>query len=144
TLSEERTRSLVHRAAQGLCEPWAFDPGERLRQGKVALLPGASADARDRSVGLRLGMRSSIGRYLRSRRTRGLDDGLRAEETVGFTLAIVAALRGQLLTVVERRGEPWGVQLMVSALRWQRGDGRAPAPDPVRTKSLHLRRHELI
>jgi hypothetical protein len=40
--------------------------GERLRQGKVALLPGASADARDRAVGLRLGMRSSIGRYLRS------------------------------------------------------------------------------
>ena len=36
------------------------------------------------------------------------------------------------------------MQLMVSALRWRRGDGRAPAPDPVRTKSLHLRRHELI
>ena len=144
TLSEERTRSLVHRAAQGLCEPWAFDPGERLRQGKVALLPGASADARDRSVGLRLGMRSSIGRYLRSRRTWGLDDDLRADETEALMLAIVEALRGHLLTVVERRGEPWGVQLMVNALRWQRGDGRAPAPDPVRTKSLHLRRHELI
>jgi hypothetical protein len=109
TLSEERTRSLTHRVAQGLCEPWTFDPGERLRQGKIALLPGASADARDRSVGLRLGMRSSIGRYLRSRRTWGIDDDLRADETEALLLAVIEALRGHLLTVVERRGEPWGV-----------------------------------
>jgi len=143
-LSEERTRSLAHRVAQGLCDPWTFDEGERLRQGKIALLPGASADARDRSVGLRLGVRSSIARYLRSRRTWAIDHDLRADDAETLVLAVVEALRGHLITVVERRGEPWGVQLMVSAMRWRRGDGRAPAPDPVRTKSLHLRRHELI
>ena len=43
-LTEERTRSLGHRVAQSLREPWTFDEGERLRLGKVALLPGATAD----------------------------------------------------------------------------------------------------
>lgn len=33
---------------------------------------------------------------------------------------------------------------MASAFRWRKGDGRAPAPDPVRTKSLHLRRGDWI
>jgi hypothetical protein len=54
-------------------------------------------------------MRSSIGRYLRSRRTWGIDDDLRADETEALLLAVIEALRGHLLTVVERRGEPWGV-----------------------------------
>ena len=143
-LTEERTRSLGHRVAQSLREPWTFDEGERLRLGKVALLPGATADPRDRSVGMRLGPRSSIGRYLRSRRTWAIDRDLRAEDAETLLLAIVEALRGHLLTVVERRGEPWGVQLMGNALRWRRGDGRAPPPDPVRTKSLHLRRQDLV
>jgi hypothetical protein len=35
-LSEERTRSLPLRVAQGICDPWTFDEGERLRQGKAA------------------------------------------------------------------------------------------------------------
>jgi hypothetical protein len=143
-LSEERTRSLAHRVAQTLREPRTFDEGERLRQSKVALLPGAAADARDRSVGLRLGVRSAIGRFLRSRRIWDIDDDLHAEEVEVLVRTIVAALRGHLLTVVERRGEPWGVQLMVGAMRWRQGDGLAPAPDPVRTRSIHLRRQELI
>ena len=93
TLSEERTRSLAHRVAQGLCEPWTFDPGERLRQGKVALLPGASADARDRS--------RAAPRHALEHRTLpalqadlGIDDDLRAEEAEALVLAVVEALRG--------------------------------------------------
>src|SRR5262249_3072091 len=47
-----------------------------------------------------------------------------------------------ILRTVERNGQPFGVQLMVSALRWRLGDGVPPPPDPVRGKSLHLRRED--
>jgi helicase-like protein/uncharacterized protein DUF1998 len=55
---------------------------------------------------------------------------------------IVAALRGHIIGIVERNGPPFGAQIMVSALRWRLGDGMPPPPDPVRGKSLHLRRED--
>jgi hypothetical protein len=88
-LTEERTRSLASRVAQTIRDPWAFDERERLRIGTVALLSGLQPDARDRRVVLRLSARSSIGRYLRSRRTWDLDHDLDSElwrrTTTGWT-----------------------------------------------------------
>jgi hypothetical protein len=142
-LTDERTRSLASRVAQTIREPWAFDERERLRNGSIALLPGVAPDTRDRRVMLRLSARSSIGRYLRSRRTWDLDrdlDSQAGEELVG---AIIAALRGHLLTVVSHRGADYGIQVKIGCLRWVRGNGMPPPPDPVRAKSLHLVRREL-
>ena len=102
-LSEERTRSLVQRVAQMLREPWTFEERERLRQGKVALLPGVSPDSGIGRLALRLGAASAIGRYLRSRRTWNLERDLSFEEVEQLVGSIVAALRGHLLTVVDRR-----------------------------------------
>ena len=105
-LTEERTRSLVKRVNASLREPWAFDEYERLRRGTVALLPGATPAHQDQSIALRLGARSAIGRYLRSRRTWELDDNLSAEDGEHLALSIVNALRGHILSVVERDGAP--------------------------------------
>jgi hypothetical protein len=142
-LTEERTRSLAARVAQTIRDPWAFDERERLRTGSVALLPGVEPDPRDRRIMLRLSARSAIGRYLRSRRTWDLDRDLDSEQGEALVGEIVAALRGHLLTVVSHRGADYGIQVKVGSLRWQGSDGAPPPPDPVRAKSLHLRRRDL-
>jgi hypothetical protein len=142
-LTEERTRSLAARVAQTIRDPWAFDERERLRTGSLALLPSIVPDARDRRVMLRLSARSAIGRYLRSRRTWDLDRDLDSQTGEALVGAIVGALRGHLLTVVTNRGADYGTQVKIGCLRWRRGDGMPPPPDPVRAKSLHLRRQEL-
>jgi hypothetical protein len=142
-LTEERTRSLAARVAQTIRDPWAFDERERLRTGTLALLPGMVPDTRDRRVMLRLSARSAIGRYLRSRRTWDLDRDLDSQTGEALVGAIVGALRGHLVTVVANRGADYGIQVKVGCLRWRRGDGMPPPPDPVRAKSLHLRRQEL-
>lgn len=142
-LTDEQTRSLAARVAQTIREPWALDERERLRIGALALLPGATAGTLDRRVALRLSARSSIGRYLRSRRTWDLDLDLDSTAGEALVAAIVNALRGQVLTVVQQAGTDYGVQLKVECLRWRRGDGLPPPPDPVRAKSLHLVRHDL-
>jgi hypothetical protein len=86
-----------------------------------------------------LSARSAIGRYLRSRRTWDLD----SQQGEALVSKIIGALRGHLLTVVSHRGADYGIQVKVGTLRWQRGDETPPPPDPVRAKSLHLRRREL-
>lgn len=79
-LDEDRTRSLKRRVNADLCNPWTFDEFESLRQQRLALLPGVAAQDRDRSVALRLGARSAIARYLRSRHTWGATNDLSAQE----------------------------------------------------------------
>jgi hypothetical protein len=142
TLTDDETRRLVQRANAVLREPWSFDEQERLRRGGIATLPQVTPTDRDRDVALRLGARSAIARYLRSRRTWNIDENLPTEEVENLIATVVAALRGHILRIVERNGQPFGVQIMVSALRWRLGDGKPPAPDPVRGKSLHLRRED--
>jgi hypothetical protein len=139
-LTDDETRRLVQRANAVLREP--FDEQERLRRGGIAALPQVTPTDRDRDVSLRLGPRSAIARYLRSRRTWGIDENLSAEEAEKLITIAVAALRGHILRIVERNGQPFGVQIMVSALRWRLGYGVPPPPDPVRGKSLHLRRED--
>jgi ATP-dependent helicase YprA (DUF1998 family) len=141
-LTDDETRRLVQRANAVLREPWSFDEQERLRRGGIATLPEVIPTERDRDVALRLGARSAIGRYLRSRRTWSVDENLPAEAVEELITTIIAALRGHVLRTVDRNGRAFGVQIMVSALRWRLGDGTPPPPDPVRGKSLHLRRED--
>src|SRR5271166_5670677 len=142
SLGEDETRRLVQRASATLRDPWSFDERERLRRGGVATLPSVIPTDRDREVVLRLGSRSSIARYLRSRRTWSIEENLSGPAVEDLIGSIVEALRGHVLRLVEKRGQPFGVQVMVSALRWRLGNGVPPPPDPVRGKSLHLRREE--
>ena len=140
-LEDEQRDSLVKRVNAQLREPWRLEVGDQLRGGTTALLPGGRAE-RDRAT-IGLGARSAIGRYLRSRRTWGLERDLPAETVEELVLGIVKRLRGHLLVAQLRGAELRGVRIAASALRWRRGDGRVPAPDPIRARSLHQRRLEL-
>lgn len=142
-LEENHTRSLVNRLSNDFREPWGLDERDRLRRGAVGLLPEVEQRRGDRNIAMRLGWRSAIGRYLRSRRTWNVDENLGAELTDELVRGIVEALRGQILTVHEVRGQPYSIQIMDTALIWQPGDGSPPGPDPVRGKSLHLVRDDL-
>ncbi|MBI3969731.1 MAG: DUF1998 domain-containing protein [Chloroflexi bacterium] len=143
-LRDDRAEQLVMRAGQWLRDPWSIDEHERLQRGAIALLPEEVAAGREENRSFGLGWRSTIGRYLRSRHTWGLDRDLSAEETDELAMKIVEALGGHLLTVMRHRGQDHGVQIKAAVLRWERGDGRAAGPDPVRTRALHLRRLERL
>ncbi len=143
-LTRDCIRQLALRTAQWLREPWAIDVHELLRRSSIALLPGVVADPQEDSDTIGLGWRSAIGRYLRSRHTWGIAANLGTDEVEELVHAIVAALRGHILTVTRRQGHDYGVQLMAGAMRWLPGDGAAPGPDPVRARALYLRRPELL
>ena len=127
-----------------LRDPWSIDEHETLRRGVVALLPNVTAARGDERLTIGLGFRSAVGRYLRSRHTWGILADLSAVHVEDLVQVIVGVLRGHILTVVRRQGDDYGVQIIAGALRWEKGDGRAPGPDPVRSRSLHLRRPERL
>ncbi|MBM4287361.1 MAG: DEAD/DEAH box helicase [Deltaproteobacteria bacterium] len=143
-LEEDHTRSLVNRANEWLREPWTFDKNERLRRGTVAILPQGPPNHRNDTASIRLGFRSAIGRYLRSRHTWGRDADLSGPEVEALILHIVSVLGGHIFSIITRNGVDYGIQIRAGALRWEQGDGKAPGPDPVRAKSLYLRREEHI
>lgn len=143
SLTEEATRKLASRASQWLRDPWRLEDRDRLRGQGVALLPGikpSQTEERHRGL-LRLGSRSAIAKYLRSSRTWNIENNLSAEDAENLVRGIVAALKGHLLSVVyEKSGQSRGVRLLAAGMRWAADDGNPAQPDPVRTKSLHLRR----
>ncbi len=143
-LMPDKTTRLRQRANQWLREPWSIDELEQLRRSAIALLPGVTATAREEAPTLGLGWRSAVGRYLRSHHTWDIEQDLTTSEVEDLVWAIMRKLRGHLLTVIQRAGEDYGVQLRAGTLRWERGDSRAPGPDPVRTRSLHTRRTEAL
>jgi ATP-dependent helicase YprA (DUF1998 family) len=145
-LRSDAIRQLAQRANQWLRNPWSIDEFERLRRGGLALLPGVDVGrySDDAPTTIRLGYRSAVGRYLRSRRTWDLPANLAADRAEALVAAIVAGLRGDLLTVIRRDGQDYGVQLLSGALRWEDGDGRGVGPDPVRARSLHLRPEQFL
>ncbi|HWQ28263.1 MAG TPA: helicase-related protein, partial [Dehalococcoidia bacterium] len=140
-LQEKSASRLKKNAAQWLREPWALDEREPLKLARVALLPGVEPAPHEEAGVLRLSSRSTVGRYLRSRRTWGTERDLSPHEVERLVVGIVERLKGHILTVVrDRRGQERGVQVLGGALMWRKGDGRVPGPDPVRARALYLRR----
>jgi len=141
-LESSYTQELTKRANAALCPPWSIDPTERLRTSVIVRFPDvpAPSDEKDRTVGT--SARSIIGRYLRSSHTWGYERShdLSVEEVDELIRTIVAALRGHILTVVNRDGKDFGFQIRSDALRWEPGDGRPAGLDPVRARALHKRK----
>ena len=143
SLTADATHQLSRRASQWLRDPWRLDEQDNLRTQGLALLPGIQPTAgenRQRGV-LRLGIRSAITRYLRSASTWGNQENLPADQAEALVGGIVEALRGHILiTVPHNASGPRGVRVLAAAMRWCPGDGTPMPPDPVRSRSLHLRR----
>jgi superfamily II DNA/RNA helicase len=141
-LTDASTRRLVKNTGQWLRDPWALDERDRPKTQTLALLPSVSPDEREsRRRVLRLGARSAVARYLRSKRTWNGDRDFSAPEAEAMVNGIIARLRGHILSVVtNKKGDDRGVRILAAAMRWTAGDGTVPAPDPVRARSLHIRR----
>lgn len=142
-LTDASTRRLTRNASQWLRDPWRLDEWDYLRTQGIALLPGiqpTQGETRQRGI-LRLGSRSAIARYLRSSFTWGIHQNLSADDAEDLVRGIVTVLRGHLLVpVADSRNEVRGVRVLAGAMRWSAGDGNPSPPDPVRSRSLHLRR----
>ncbi len=141
-LEEDNARRLFQAANNALRDPWTIDDALQPRTASIALLPGKSLGEHERRPTLGLSWRSTIGRYLRSRHTYGRPLDLTTDEVERLVLCIVERLRGDILSVVTRRGEDFSTQIMAGALVWAKGNGRAAGPDVVRSKALHQRRQE--
>ena len=143
-LTPDGGRKLRQMTQNLLREPWAIEENDRLREYSLALLPGTPPGRQERNT-ISLGPRSAVVRYLRQPRTWGPPEGPPdpPEQGRAVLTGIVNALRGQILHgETGRDGQERGVRLMAHALRWAKGDGAPARPDPVRTRSLHLRRSE--
>ena len=141
-LTDAATRR-TRNASQWLKDPWRLNERDYLRTQGLALMPGVQptqSENRQRGI-LRLGSRSSVARYLRSSFTWGINQNLSADEAEELVRGVVAALRGHLLLpVADRHNAVRGVRVPAGAMRWSAGDGNPTPPDPVRSRSLHLRR----
>ncbi len=127
---QERIRKQV---TQALKEPWTFDENERLREAGWAVLGDAERGTHD----LSLSPRSALGRFLRSYQAwPHLRAPLSEEEYQALLPAWLEALRrGGYIAFNNSRT---AVQVRADALRWRRGDGFAPPPDPIRSRWMRF------
>ncbi len=134
--------SLMQRSRQRLRAPWAMEENERPRLQPIATLPDAAPlPNRRQDPTFSTGERSAILRYLRDRHTWGEDTGLTIRQGKEIVNGIVSALRGHILRVeTSPNGSEWGARILADALLWTAGDGIPAPPDPVRSRSLYLRR----
>lgn len=141
-LKDARTKQLVERSAQWLCDPWALQKNDYLRTQGIMLLPKASQDAAEKKAGVRqLNFRSSVGRYLRNGNTWGTVQKLSVEEVEILVTGIVDRLAGQMLVKVLDHGKDHGVRLLAAALRWEKGNGKPVPVSPLRSKRGNKRRN---
>ena len=144
-LTTSGIESLTRGASQRLKEPWRLEERDtyNLRSQRLALMPGikASNNESNQRGTVSLGGRSTIARYLRSRYTWEPTQDLSQEESDELVRRIVENLRGHILTVVnDSHGSIRGVRVLAGAIKWCAGDNTPASPDPMRTRSLHLRR----
>lgn len=127
--------ALRKRVNAALREPWTFDERERL-VGASAFCPPDSAPV-EASSDRSLSPRSALGRYLSAASTWGRAADVSPQEYVRLATHLVAVLRdgGLLVVEVPGRREP-RLRLRADALLWEKGDGKRPVRDPVRSRWL--------
>ena len=142
-LTADHQRSLTRCAGQWLKDPWHLDENDILARQGLALLPGKRRtryEGNGRAT-MSLGARSAILRYLRSHHTWDTDHDISVEDGEALINGVINQLRGHFLSIVsDQTGDERGVRLLAAGMQWVAGDGKPMSPDPVRSRSLHLRR----
>lgn len=131
---------LRQRVQQSLRDPWAFDNDDVIRQSTLFVLPGSTGPEgpRDRSMG----EISLLARYLRSRNTWEIGSDIPAKEWGAFIGALVDVLKGNFLLVTRTHAKKPAIQLLASSIRWARGAGKPPEPDPIRSRWMRSARDQ--
>lgn len=129
--------SLLRRVREELNEFWGFEERESLLEATVFVDPDYRAD---RSEGeWSLSARSAVGQYLRRR--YGLDTHEREQVARNLLSALVdAGLVASIPLSMGRRG----YRVRNGSLRWTRGDGRPPLPNPIRSRRGQLEPDEAV
>jgi hypothetical protein len=129
---------LRQRIQQSLRDPWAFDNDDVIRQSTLFVLPGnpGAEGIRDRSMG----EISLLARYLRSKHTWESEKDVPANEWEQFIGVLVNILKGNFLLVTRTHARKPAVQLLASSIRWSKGTGKPPEPDPIRSRWMRSKR----
>lgn len=135
-LRREELEKLAQESRGLLAEAWAIEEDEKPPVARVALLPGAKAGRDLETVSLAKG--STFARYVRYLRGLGVEPPLPSDRVEQLIDATVARLRGHFLHEVGEKS----VRLIHEAMLWRRGDSKVPPPDPVRSRTAHLRPKE--
>ncbi|MCX7689692.1 DEAD/DEAH box helicase [Thermoflexus sp.] len=132
-LDPQRQARIRKQVTQALKEPWTFGEDERLREAGRAVLGDAPRGPHD----LSLSPRSTLGRFLRSPQAWPELRAPLSEKEYGELLpAWLEALRlGGYIAFTDDRT---AIQVRADALRWRRGEGFAPPPDPVRSRWMRF------
>ena len=140
-LTQAAARRLIRNTSQWLGDPWRLEEDlDMPRTQSLALLPGNKANPFTRRRTMSLGRRSAVARYLRSPNTWNTDRTLTPDEAEALVEGIAAGLRGHLLAAADEGAQEKGVRVLAAAMRWTAGGGNPAPPDPVRSRSLHLRK----
>ncbi len=131
---------LRQRVQQSLRDPWAFDNDDIIRQSTLFVLPGnpGPESFRDRSMT----DNSLLARYLRSRHTWDSSADISAGEWPQFIEALVKVLKGNFLLLTKTHAKKPAVQLLANSIRWTKGSGKPPDPDPIRTRWMRSGRDQ--
>jgi hypothetical protein len=131
---------LRQRVQQSLRDPWAFDNDDVIRQSTLFVLPGIPGPEgpRDRSMG----QISLLARYLRSKHTWETASDIAASEWEQFINVLVDVLKGNFLLVTRTHARKPAIQLLASSIRWAKGMGTPPAPDPIRSRWMRSKRDQ--
>lgn len=131
---------LRQRVQQSLRDPWAFDNDDIIRQSTLFVLPGTAGPEafRDRN----LTENSLLGRYLRSRHTWDLAADIPSGEWPPFIESLVKVLKGNFLLLTKTHAKKPSIQLLANSIRWTKGSGKPPDPDPIRTRWMRSGRDQ--
>ena len=129
---------LKQRVRQSLRDPWAFDDDDVIRESTMFVLPGSPGREhyRDRSMG----EISLLARYLRNRNTWETTSDIPPREWDQFIRALVNVLKGNFLLLTQTETKKPAIQLLASSIRWTKGTGKPPEPDPVRSRWMRSAR----
>lgn len=136
-LTDDHRRKIENNSKQWLREPWSLEERDLFRGEAVAYLPSIEPEIYE-PAGIRLGPRSALGMFLKSAKRSGLPYDLKPDEAEALIKTMISVLRGNILTLYKRKSEERGVQINGGAIRWSKGTGKAPGPDPVRARHLYL------
>ena len=133
-LDPDRQDELQRRVRAHLKAPWCLDPSEMLQPAALFVPPEGEREPGD----LALTERGAIGRFLgeRGRWLAGQSPKLNEAERREVIEYLLARLLRWGLIVAAPAALPRGFQVKEACLRWRPGNGRAAAPDPVRSRRI--------
>ncbi|MBU2446697.1 MAG: DUF1998 domain-containing protein [Bacteroidetes bacterium] len=142
-LDVQKQQVVRKKVREHISEKWGFDENELLYESSRFVVQSKSKldKKRDQS----LSDRSGLGRFLGSNKIwANQTSKLTRDEYYNFLEEFLKLLEGFGFIVRKKDSNREYIQLRNSALLWKKGDGKPPAPDPIRSSYFETRYSDSI